>query len=114
MMTTENWIAVCGLDDIPRLGARRVMLSGIPVALFRTGADRLFAIEDRCPHKGGPLSQGIVHGNAVACPLHNWVIDLEAAEARAPDRGCVRRLPVRLEGGTVLLDAGAVLVQAAE
>jgi nitrite reductase (NADH) small subunit len=114
MMTMEHWIDICGLDDIPRLGARRVMVSGIPVAIFRTSADKLFAIEDRCPHKGGPLSQGIVHGNAVACPLHNWVIDLDAGEARAPDRGCVRRLPVRLSDGSVLLDAGAILVQAAE
>ncbi len=73
------------------------------IAVFRTGDDRVFALLDRCPHKGGPLSQGIVFDNRVACPLHNWVIDLEAGAACAPDEGQVRRFPVRVTEGTVYL-----------
>jgi nitrite reductase (NADH) small subunit len=97
------WVAVCGLDAIPRQGARVVATARGDVAVFRTLHDAVFALDDRCPHRGGPLSQGIVHGHAVTCPLHNWVIDLASGEAAAPDRGCVRRIPVRVEDGRVLL-----------
>jgi len=95
---------ICHLDEIPALGSRRVARTGRPdIAIFRTADDRVFALLDRCPHKGGPLSQGIVHGHAVACPLHNWVIDLATGEAAAPDRGCVRRVPARVEAGRILI-----------
>jgi nitrite reductase (NADH) small subunit len=101
--TTLAWTEVARLSDIPRMGSRVVATRRGDVALFRCSDDGVFALEDRCPHKGGPLSQGIVHGRAVTCPLHNWVIDLASGEAAAPDRGCVPRIPVRLEGGRVLL-----------
>jgi nitrite reductase (NADH) small subunit len=101
---TASWVNVGRLDDIPRQGARAVATPLGNVALFRTLDDRVFALDDRCPHKGGPLSQGIVHGHAVTCPLHNWVIDLGSGAAAAPDRGCVRRIPVKVEAGRVLLD----------
>lgn len=98
------WIEICGIEDIPRQGARVVATAARgDIALFRALDGAVFAVEDRCPHKGGPLSQGIVHGHAVTCPLHNWVIDLASGEAMAPDRGCVRRIPVRVEDGRVLL-----------
>jgi len=107
-MTTDTladrWLGVGRIEDIPRQGARVVATPAGDVALFRTLRDEVFALDDRCPHKGGPLSQGIVHGRSVTCPLHNWVIDLASGEAQAPDRGCVRRIPVRVEGGRVLLD----------
>ncbi|MEK0085875.1 nitrite reductase small subunit NirD [Benzoatithermus flavus] len=107
-MTTETltnyWVAVGQVEDIPRQGARVVATPMGDVALFRTLRDEVFALDDRCPHKGGPLSAGIVHGRSVTCPLHNWVIDLASGEALAPDRGCVRRIPVRIEHGGVLLD----------
>ena len=109
-----GWIAICRFEDVPRLGARRVATPWGAVALFRTRDDRLYAIEDRCPHKGGPLSQGIVHDNAVACPLHGWVIDLECASARAPDTGCVRRFDVRLADGRVELLSPVLRELAAE
>ena len=86
--------AVCALTDIPRLGARvieRAIESGGNIAVFRTAEDRVFALADRCPHKGGPLSQGIVHGDRVACPLHNWNIELETGTAVEPDQGCTAR-----------------------
>src|SRR4051812_23752631 len=97
------WREVGGLDDIPERGARRVTTPDGDIAIFRTGDGRVFALLDRCPHKQGPLSQGIVHGHAVACPLHNWVFDLQSGEAAAPDIGCVKRFAVRVEDGRILL-----------
>lgn len=101
---TCQWRNVCHIDDIPPQGARVVRRPGQDdVAVFRTGDGQLYAVVDRCPHKGGPLSAGLVHGRSVACPLHGWVLDLESGQAQAPDQGCVRTLPVKLEGGAVYL-----------
>ncbi len=100
------WIMICRVEDIPVLGSRRVARpAGADVAVFRTADSRVFALLDRCPHKGGPLSQGIVFGDSVACPLHNWTISLADGQARAPDEGCTARFAVKLEGGAVYLDA---------
>jgi len=104
--TMVNWTRICRVEDIPRLGSRRVARSGATdVAVFRAADDHVFALLDKCPHKGGPLSQGIVFGHSVACPLHNWTIELASGEARAPDVGCAARFAVKLEGGEVFLDA---------
>lgn len=104
-MPAKRWIDIGGLDDIPRRGARRVVRpdGSLPVAVFRTGDDEVFALIDRCPHRGGPLSEGIVQGRAVACPLHGWVIELNTGRAEAPDEGCTRTVAVRREGDRVLL-----------
>lgn len=99
----NHWIEICPLNEIPRQGARVVATTAGPVAVFRTVEDEVLAVLDRCPHKGGPLSQGIVHERRVTCPLHNWVIDLEAGAAMAPDDGCVTRFPVRVEQDLVHL-----------
>ena len=100
------WQAVCRVDDIPPLGARRIARElGIAVAVFRSASDQVFALLDRCPHKGGPLSQGIVFGDSVACPLHNWTIQLGDGQAKAPDIGCAVRFACKVEGGAVYLDA---------
>ena len=104
----SDWIEVALLAEIPRQGARVMESPRGPIALFRSVEDEVFAVLDRCPHKGGPLSQGIVHDRKVACPLHNWVIDLAAGEAVAPDHGCVKRYPVRLEAGRVFLQLAEV------
>jgi nitrite reductase (NADH) small subunit len=104
---TTLWIDVGSVDDVPRLGSRVVRSARGDVAVFRTAADEIFALDDRCPHKGGPLSQGIVHGRSVACPLHNWVIDLGTGEAAAPDKGCTATLPVRVAAGRILLGLAA-------
>ena len=94
------------VSEIPVLGSRRVARSqGLDVAVFRNAEDEVFALLDRCPHKGGPLSQGIVFGTSVACPLHNWTIGLGDGCARAPDEGCVPKFACRVEGGEVHLDA---------
>jgi nitrite reductase (NADH) small subunit len=97
------WVEICALGDIPRRGCRVVRTPRGRIALFRTAGDEVFALDDRCPHKGGPLSEGIVHGRHVTCPLHNWVIGLADGEATGADKGCVRRYPVRLEDGRVFL-----------
>ena len=111
----SDWTPICKLDDIPVLGARRVQRAhGHAVALFRAADDRVFALLDRCPHKGGPLSQGIVFGESVACPLHNWTIDLADGCAPAPDQGCTTKFSVRVEAGTVLLDADELCSLAVE
>ena len=102
----SDWKSICRLQDIPTLGARRVQREhGQAVALFRAADDHVFALLDRCPHKGGPLSQGIVFGHSVACPLHNWSIGLDDGCAKAPDVGCTVKFKVRVDRGTVMLDA---------
>ncbi len=104
----SDWIEIGRVDDIPRQGSRVVDCSVGPIAVFRTVEDEVLAVLDRCPHKGGPLSQGIVHERKVTCPLHNWVIDLEAGAALAPDEGCVQRFPTRVEHGVIHLQLNAV------
>jgi len=98
------WKHICPLDDIPRLGARVVQRpAGGDIAVFRNADDEVFALHDKCPHKGGPLSQGIVHGKRVTCPLHGWNIELSSGEACAPDEGSTVTYPARVENGVVLL-----------
>lgn len=104
--TQARWTPICQIEDIPALGARRVRREqGAEVAVFRAADDHVFALLDRCPHKGGPLSQGIVFGHSVACPLHNWTIGLNDGCAQAPDEGCTPRFSVKVEAGQVFLDA---------
>lgn len=107
----NTWIEIGRLEDIPRLGARIVRRPDRNVAIFRTATDQVFALEDRCPHKGGPLSQGIVHGCRVTCPLHNMVIELESGAAVAPDEGAVARFPVKVEAGKILLQLDGETVE---
>ena len=103
---TAMWTPICHIEDIPVLGSRRVAREhGLDVAVFRNDAGEVFALLDRCPHKGGPLSQGIVFGTNVACPLHNWTIGLCTGQAAAPDEGCTPKFSVRVEDGIVMLDA---------
>jgi nitrite reductase (NADH) small subunit len=99
-----TWVDIGALADIPRQGARVVTTLRGDVAVFRTIDDAVFALDDACPHKQGKLSQGIVHGHNVTCPLHNWVIGLEDGLAQAPDEGCVHRIGARLQDGRVLLN----------
>ena len=103
-----SWIDIGALEDIPERGARLVKTGMGCVAVFRTGPDEVFATTDRCPHKGGPLSEGIVHGRRVTCPLHNWVFDLETGAAQGADDGQLETYPVRIEDGRLLLDGSAL------
>ena len=114
-MSTTNWTSICRVEDIPVLGSRRVARDvGLDVAIFRNDQDEVFALLDRCPHKGGPLSQGIVFGTSVACPLHNWTIGLCTGQAAAPDEGCTPKFSVKVDNGQVFLDANELKTQATD
>ena len=109
------WKEICRVEDIPVLGSRRVARDqGLDVAVFRNDADEVFALLDRCPHKGGPLSQGIVFGTSVACPLHNWTIGLCDGQAQAPDEGCTPHFEVKVEAGVVFLNADELIGHATD
>ncbi len=102
-----TWIAVAKLDDIPVRAARVLHTETHRIALFRTSNDEIFALEDRCPHRNGPLSEGLVHGDQVTCPLHQMVFELRSGQAVYPDEGCVKRFAVALRDDTVWLDTTA-------
>jgi nitrite reductase (NADH) small subunit len=115
MSTPTEWLLICNLTDIPVLGSRRVAREqGLDVAVFRNSQDEVFALLDRCPHKGGPLSQGIVFGTHVACPLHNWTIGLCDGQASLPDEGCTPKFSVKLEDGRVYLKAAELQTHATD
>ena len=107
----STWIDIGPLDAIPVRGARVIKTAHGCVAVFRTSENDAFALDDRCPHKGGPLSQGIVHGASVTCPLHNWVISLNTGEAQGADKGSVKTYPLKIEQGRVLVDIAALEAQ---
>ncbi len=95
---------VCQVSEIPVRGARKVRLGDLEIGLFRLTDGRVMAVENKCPHKGGPLSEGIVTGDSVICPLHSWRIGLVDGQAHAPDAGCVKKFPVQIEGEDVFLE----------
>lgn len=101
----SDWIDIAALEDVPQRGARVVKTVHGCVAVFRTAADEVFALDNACPHKQGPLAEGIVHGAKVTCPLHNWVISLETGEVLGADEGQVATYPARVEEARILLDA---------
>ena len=101
----NDWMKVAALDEIPALGARVVEPEAMNIAVFRNSKDDVFALKDECPHKKGPLSQGIVHGTTVTCPLHNWKIQLDNGEAVAPDEGCTHVFDTKIEDGIVYIKA---------
>jgi nitrite reductase (NADH) small subunit len=109
-----DWLDIGWVDEIPVRGSRTVQVTGgEDIAVFRTGDGQVFALVDRCPHKQGRLSQGIVHGGAVACPLHNWRIALATGNAMGEDEGCTPVIPVKLSAGRVLISRAATMQAAA-
>lgn len=102
-MEVTEWIDIVSVNEIPKLGSRIVKTESSNIALFRTAEDKIYAIKDECPHKQGPLSQGIVHGDSVTCPLHNWKINLSNGEVLGPDEGCVNTYPVRVDSNRVYI-----------
>jgi len=99
----SDWLEITSLNDIPVLGSRVVETDTVNVAIFRGKDDTLYAIKDACPHKNGPLSQGIMHGDSVTCPLHNWKISLKSGEALGADEGCTNVYDTKVENGKVFL-----------
>lgn len=109
-----EWLDIGWVNEIPVRGSRTVTVDGAgEIAVFRTGDDEVFALRNSCPHKGGPLSQGIVHGHSVACPLHNWNIALATGQAQGEDKGCTPTIPVKIDGGRVLICRASTLKAAA-
>ncbi len=109
----DEWTEIGAIEDVPMRGSRVVTTPQGDIAIFKAADGRIFALWDRCPHKGGPLSQGIVHGHSVTCPLHNWVIGLETGEVKGPDQGCARKVKCRVEDGIVLIETASVLQRVA-
>ncbi|HKX22069.1 MAG TPA: nitrite reductase small subunit NirD [Rhizorhapis sp.] len=111
---TPDWIDIGAVDDVPLRGARTVPVwDSEEIAVFRTGEGEVYALVNKCPHKQGPLSQGIVHGDKVACPLHNWNISLKTGEALGPDEGCVPTIPVQVVDGRIMIARAEVMSVAA-
>ena len=102
-----QWYDLGPLSDVPLRGARRVVINKQPIGLFRTASNEVYAIEDRCPHHNGPLSDGIVHDNCVTCPLHNWVISLRDGTAQGADNGNVAVYPVQIVDGSLTIGVSA-------
>ena len=109
----NDWVEIGRLEQVPLRGARCVNTPAGKIAVFRTAENNVYAIENRCPHKGGPLSEGIVHGGSVTCPLHNWVFDLATGEAQGADEGQVRTFAVNVVDGRIFM-AAEVMLMAAE
>ena len=98
-----DWIEITRLEEIPVLGSRIIETDTMSIAIFRGRDDSVYAIKDVCPHKNGPLSQGIMHGTSVTCPLHGWKIDLISGKALGPDEGCTNTFETKVENETVYL-----------
>ncbi|WP_110814566.1 nitrite reductase small subunit NirD [Pseudoroseicyclus aestuarii] len=103
-----GWIDIGALDDVPLRGARLVKSRAGCIAVFRTGENEVFATSNTCLHRGGPLSEGIVHDRKVTCPLHNHVYSLETGEVQGADSGRIATYPIRIENGRLLLEAAAI------
>ena len=108
-LITDSWLQVMTIEDIPVLGARVIQAAVGPIAVFRNSENEIFAILDKCPHKGGPLSQGIVHGKSVTCPLHSWNIELSSGCAASPDEGCTQSFQIKVEKGVIWLQKTEIL-----
>ena len=102
-----DWIEVGNLEEIPKLGSRVINTTMGNIAIFRNSKDEVFALKDQCPHKGGPLSQGIVHDRSVTCPLHSWVLGLDDGKAKGPDEGCTNAYPVKMSDNIIYISLNA-------
>jgi nitrite reductase (NADH) small subunit len=109
-MMEPEWLDIGPVDQLPALGARTLPVrGGREIAIFHTANGDVYALANQCPHKSGPLSQGIVHDTTVTCPLHNWRISLVTGEALGEDKGCVPVIPVKIDGGRILIGRAAAL-----
>jgi nitrite reductase (NADH) small subunit len=108
--TAADWLDIGPVDQLPALGARTLPVQGgEEIAIFRTANGSVYALVNKCPHKAGPLSQGIVHDTTVTCPLHNWRISLITGEALGEDKGCTPVIPVKIDGGRILIGRAEAL-----
>ena len=106
MTIPQTWTPITRAENIPQREGRAVHVAGMELAIFNLG-DRFMTIDNRCPHRGGPLCDGITTDMAVVCPLHGWKFDLQTGLAiRAAEPACVATFPTRVENGIVLVDVG--------
>jgi nitrite reductase (NADH) small subunit len=104
-MTDHHWLRITSCENVPPREGRAVVVGGREIALFNLG-DRFMATDNRCPHQGGPLCDGIVTGASVVCPLHAWKVDLRSGGVERPSSAkdhCVTVYPVRVEDGIVMV-----------
>jgi nitrite reductase (NADH) small subunit len=104
-MRESRWIRVTALENIPAREGRAVQIGDREIAIFNLG-DRLLATSNRCPHKSGPLCDGIITGAAVVCPLHAWKVNLEDGSVERPaseKERCIETYPVRVDDGVVVV-----------
>ena len=107
MITKRKWTRITRIENIPPREGRPVKIDDLEIAVFNLNG-HFVAIENECPHKGGPLCDGIVSGVTVVCPLHGWRFDLETGSAvRASLPSCVTTYPARVEDGIILVDLSA-------
>lgn len=110
MMVDAKWIDIGPVEQLPALGSRTLPVQGgQEIAIFRTATGSIHALANKCPHKNGPLSQGMVHDTSVTCPLHNWRISLLTGEALGEDKGCVPVIPVKVDAGRIYIERAATL-----
>jgi len=109
-MSNAIWIDIGPVDQLPAMGARTLPVQGgQEIAIFRTSTGSIHALANKCPHKNGPLSEGIVHDTSVTCPLHNWRISLLTGQALGEDKGCTPVIPVKIDAGRIYIDRAAAL-----
>ncbi|MFW7381538.1 MAG: nitrite reductase small subunit NirD [Oligoflexus sp.] len=94
----KNWYLIGTIHDIPRQGAQLLQFGDRQLGIFRTYQDEFYAINAQCPHAGGPLTEGLIHGHYVSCPLHDWTINLKTGICQAPDEGQVSCYPLLIDG----------------
>ena len=101
----NKWVRITGIENIPLREGRGVQIAGHDIAIFNLG-DRILAVENKCPHRGGPLADGIVSGSNVVCPLHAWKVDLASGEVvnQSMNAPCIKTYATRFENGVVLLE----------
>jgi len=100
-MDGKNWQLIADLKDLPKQGAKSYTIGDRSIGIFRTFHNQIFAIHDQCPHKQGPLSEGLIHGKYVTCPLHDWTIDLQSGSCQSPDEGQVACYPLLIDGDEI-------------
>lgn len=105
---TEQWVRIARAADLPLREGRAARIGDREIALFHLG-DRVLAVDNQCPHQGGPLCDGIVTGQSVVCPLHAWKVNLVDGTVERPAHGkdhCVRTYETRLDDGIVAVQIG--------
>src|SRR5213080_4241002 len=96
-------IKVATIDEIPEKLGKTVQIGSHGIAIFRLANGEIRAIENRCPHKGGVLAEGMVSGEHVFCPMHDWKISLKDGKVQAPDTGCVKTYETEIKDGNVIV-----------